>query len=105
MDQIFRDYLEPAHHAEIYAGCTLASLTPDAARASDDVRAGFGAGFELILTEMAREQAHAPGDYAALLALAAGAVNMAMALPEGRQRDGLLRSSQGEALRMLAELG
>ena len=80
MRRIFRDYLTPAHLPAIYEGCTLASLTGEAARGGAAQREAFEAAVEAILTEMARGR---PGPdrarHLAALLRASGAVNAAMA--------------------------
>ena len=83
---IFENYLRPEHLEEVFAGCSLAALAGDAARASDVVRAGFEAGFQGACQEMARGQGRAPEAYVAALVLAAGALRTARAMADETAR-------------------
>lgn len=78
MLDVFEGYLTPANLNEVFAGCTIASLTGDASRANDAVRAGYQAGWSSVLSQMARglDDPDLP-QLRAALALAAGAVTQA----------------------------
>ncbi|PJE29859.1 transcriptional regulator, TetR family [Pseudooceanicola antarcticus] len=103
MEEIFSAYLDPAHQAEIFRGCSLAALSESATRGPLPVREGLTAAFEAICAEMARGQGHPPCAYAAPLILAAGAVRQAQATPDAAAREALLRAAHAGVLRLLPE--
>lgn len=84
--RVLRGYLDPANHAEVFAGCTVAALTSDASRAAPEVRAGYEAGWQAIVEEMGRGVNIPAETRRAALTLASGAVTtaQAMASPEAR---------------------
>ena len=88
--QFFKLYLSRKHRDARSAGCTMAALSGDAARQSEDIKATFAAGIENLLAVLGREGAM-PGDVdqrsvrakmIGMLAHAVGAVVLSRSCPD-----------------------
>ncbi|MEM9010808.1 MAG: TetR family transcriptional regulator [Pseudomonadota bacterium] len=102
--EILDAYLDPTNLAEVYRGCTVASLTGDAARAAPEVRQAYGAAWAEIVAEMARGQAGpAPAPLRAALTLASGAVNTAASCAEPQMQAEVLSAARAAVAALLAE--
>jgi len=87
-------YLDPKNLEAVYAGCTAAALTGDAARAPEPVRAAYEAAFADMLDEIARSQEGADRQLlAAALTLASGAVNTAASCADAAARRQVLAAA------------
>lgn len=89
---IFEAYLDPNNREAVFEGCTLASLTGDATRGNEKVRAGFGDGFKAICAEMARGQNQPPVAYGPALILATGALRTARAMADDTAEAEMLKN-------------
>jgi len=90
MRKIFAVYLDVDNLDEVFRGCTLAALTGDATRASDETKAAYGAAFTAIAKEMAWGQLHLGTAYMPALLLASGAVRTATAMSDRAMQADLL---------------
>lgn len=112
--QVFADYLEPAHLAEVAEGCSLAAFTGEAARAEPEVREGYRAAWERLVGEVLRGPRQAPqAAYqaasatereraAALAGMAIGAVALARVLAPQPSAAALLRGAAAQVRAQLA---
>jgi len=103
--RILRDYLAPAHIAEVGPGCTLAALSGDAARAGPEARAAYAETLASLVAEFERSlpRKGATADPAALAAIVSvGAVILARACADRPAVSGRLLRAAGRA--MAAEL-
>ena len=57
LTEFFTSYVSRAHRDARDAGCTMAALSGDAARQSEDIKATFAVGIESMITTLAREVA------------------------------------------------
>lgn len=94
-------YLSPAHVQHPDAGCPLPALSPEIARADDTVRQAFQAGLVGIHAQLAKMTGSRTRAWA-LIAECVGAVMLARALPDARQRADLLAAVAREASARLA---
>lgn len=93
-------YLGLAHVRHPEQGCPLPSLTPEIARADDDVRSAFQAGLLAIHARLQRITA-CPEDAWTLMAQSVGAVMLARALPDEARQVELLGALQRAGERLL----
>jgi TetR/AcrR family transcriptional repressor of nem operon len=103
--RVLRDYLAPAHIAEVGPGCTLAALSGDAARAGPEARAAYSETLAALIQEFERSMPRPgpAGDRAALaVIISVGAVTLARACADQPARSGRLLRAAGRA--MAAEL-
>lgn len=112
--QVFADYLEPAHLAEVADGCSFAALTGDAARAEPAVREGYRAAWERLVGEVLRGPrqtawaAHQAASAvqreraAALVGMAIGAVALARVLAPHPAAAALLCGTAAQVAQALA---
>lgn len=101
-----RAYLSPARRDAVGQGCLLPTLANDAARAARDTHRLFGN----QLTEAARELANGCGDDEraeerafAILALCAGGIMLARAIPDGAASDRMLKACRDAAAELIGE--
>lgn len=96
-------YFRPEHRADPAGGCLLPSLSADAARAGDEAQAVFAELLPAIVDEIEKgfpvESGDSRRDRAwAVLALMAGGMMLARALPEGATAQELLSACRRTAL-------
>jgi AcrR family transcriptional regulator len=98
-------YLSRAHCDAVGTGCLLPTLTRDVARAPNDVRTLFGAELVAAAEQLAGGcgDAERASDRAlAILALCAGGVMLARAVPDVAMSDRILSTCRSAALKLAA---
>lgn len=101
---LFEGYLAPANLPEVFRGCTLASLTGDAARSPTPVKAAYAAAWAAIVEEMARGQAAADrACLSAALTLASGAVLTASSCADPQSQEAILSAAGKGVFQFLQE--
>lgn len=91
-------YLSAAHRDRPDRGCPMPTLAADIARATDDARRNFAAGFDRLTARLAEALARMgrdrpDTDARATVAQMVGAVALARAMGTGAQSDAILRDS------------
>lgn len=99
-------YLGADHRAAIAEGCLLPALSADIARSPADVRARYAEGVEAAIAALAQgctgaTEEERRSQAIAVLALSAGGLLIARALPDGPLADEVLASTTKGALRLL----
>jgi TetR/AcrR family transcriptional repressor of nem operon len=114
--RIVGDYLQPAHLAEVAAGCSFAALTGDVARAGSAVREAYTSAWRRACAELlrrpgedwrqaiARSDETGRGAASALLAMAVGSLGVAQALAGEAARAALLDNVRCAVLDRLNDL-
>lgn len=96
LDKVIAGYLSTAHVEHPESGCPLPSLTPDVARAGDEVRQAFEDGLRAVHAAIKRHVND--GDVAwTLIAQAVGAVMLARAIPADATRAKVLAAVKRSA--------
>lgn len=115
-ERILVDYLQPAHLAEVAAGCSFAALTGDVARAAEPVREAYSAAWRRAAAELLRganddwRHAWAEADESrrqlasTVLAIAVGGLGVAQAMAGDALRDPLLAGVQQQVLQLYRQL-
>lgn len=104
LNDLFEGYLAPANLQKVFRGCTLASLTGDAARSPEPVKAAYEAAWAAIVEEMARGQV--PIDRSCLraaLMLASGAVLTASSCVDPSSQEAILIAAHKGVFRFLQD--
>ena len=104
LSELMRNYLEPAHLAEVSTGCTLVALAIDAARQPDEARLAYGNARARTLAQIVRcGGPHVDLDKAALiLAISTGSLQAAAADADPDRQAMVLRSAQTAVARLIA---
>ena len=101
MAEIFAGYLSPANLSKVYPGCTLASLTGDAARGGVEHRRAYATALDRIASEMARGLDATPEALLPALVTAAGAVNTAQACADAAMQAVILDGAHAQVRAIL----
>jgi TetR/AcrR family transcriptional repressor of nem operon len=102
-----RQYLSPAHRDAIADGCLLPALSPDVARADDDMRRAYARQVREVAARLADGCPNVPPDQAqatgwAVLALCAGGVMLSRATLDEPTANEILASCRAAAERLLS---
>ena len=101
MCAIFAGYLDPKNLAEVFTGCTFASLVGDVTRAGPEVKAAYDDALRRTCVEMARGQGHEGTAYLSAFVLATSAVRSATAAADPDLQSDILRAAQDAFLKLL----
>ena len=101
---LFTDYLTPAHLDQIYAGCTLASLTGHASRADQLAKQGYERALDAAVNEMARGQGTIDKTKLhAALTLATGSITTATACASPEAKVTVLNAAHTAVMALLTQ--
>ena len=101
MAEVFAGYLAPGNLGQVHPGCTLASLTGDAARGGAEHRRAYAAALHRIASEMARGLDATPEALLPALVTAAGAVNTAQACADAAMQAVILDGAHAQVRAIL----
>ncbi len=103
-ERLVNFYLDARLTCDIRESCALQSLTAEAARGAEEVRLGFGEGFDLAVQALTAPDDADPLDHdvaIALLSLLSGGVTIARALPDDAARAAVAVAVRRAALKLI----